>query len=187
VYSPVGNAPPYFALGFKDAEVAKAIFTEWRTQLGEVDRDEQLRISIVTGIDIAHPHSYAVVVGVNLKTKPGNLPDNILTVSRVHRMDPPNPRNFDGFLSNYKRAGSYILMPAHFTLAPEPPKCFPELAIQKWELHVCPAWQLGENDPEILALRADDNPIIPDHIKEPPVIRAMQRIAWRKPGRDADD
>jgi hypothetical protein len=65
-------------------------------------------------------------------------------------------------------------MPAHFIQPSIPPRLFPELGIGKRQLHVCPAWQLRENDPELCVISPDDDPVIPEGIGEPPVLRAIQ-------------
>jgi hypothetical protein len=174
---PDSNMPPILAPGFRDAEAAQAIFKEWRARLGEVDTDEQLRVSIITGVDKTHPSSYTVVIGVNPKME-HNI--QIITTMRMNHMTPTDSSNLDNFLRQFERTQRYILMPAHFTEASVPPKFFLDLGIEKRQIRVCPAWQLGENDFDICAISPDDDPIIPKDIKEPPVLRAMQKIRDRQ-------
>ena len=58
---------------------------------------------------------------------------------------------------------------------------FPELGIGKYKLHIRPAWQIAENDPDICALEPNDEPIIPTEVTEPPVARALKQVsAWAK-------
>jgi hypothetical protein len=95
-------------------------------------------------------------------------------------MDPPDSRNLTAFLEQYERIGKYVILPAHFSDTAEFPEPFWELWIGKRELHVRPAWQIDENDPDGIAVGEDDDPIIPDGIKDAPVIRVLQRFPQRK-------
>jgi hypothetical protein len=47
-------------------ESAREIFTCWRKELGKIDHDEKLRLTIVRGIDKKNLHSYRIVVTANL-------------------------------------------------------------------------------------------------------------------------
>ena len=38
------------------------------------------------------------------------------------------------------------------------------------------AWQIGENDPEIVVLHKDDEPIVPEGVTNPPVNTVLRRI-----------
>lgn len=154
------TALPFLALGFKNEVAAKKIFEEWRYRLGKVDKQEQLYVSIVTGVDRKSPSSYCVIVGIDpeweVKGPPGS---QVVTVSRINRMDPRDSKNLNAFLEGFNRAGAYVLLPAHFTRESEPVDFFANLGIKKTRLRVIPAWQLSEHDPEIFALDADDDPM----------------------------
>ena len=52
--------------------------------------------------------------------------------------------------------------------------------IGKQNLVVRPAWQIGEHDPDVIAIKEDANPIIPDDVKNAPVLQALQRFSKRK-------
>jgi hypothetical protein len=171
------DRPPALALAFTNAEAAQSIFRGWRKRLGEVDRDERLKISIITGIDKNNPFSYKITIGTKYDSEELDSEGKyVFMVSRTHRMDPPNHKNLDGFLQRYERLGAYMLLPAHYASETEQPTLFWNLWIGKSELTVRPAWQIGENDPEVIALSKDDDPIIPEGIKSAPVIRALQKI-----------
>jgi hypothetical protein len=175
--SPELNRPPALALGFTDAEAAQSIFRGWRNRFGEVDKDELLKISIITGIDKSHPFSYKIAIGTNSNFgEQDSRGKYVFMVSRTHRMDPPDHKNLDGFLRRYKRLGAYWLLPAHYMSDAHKPELFWNLLIGKRELTVRPAWQIGENDPEVSALSEDDDPIIPEDIKNAPVIGALQKL-----------
>jgi SEC-C motif len=54
------------------------------------------------------------------------------------------------------------------------------LAIFSSQLNVRPAWEIGENDPDVIGIHDDDNVVIPDHVKEAPVLRTLERIKRRR-------
>lgn len=170
------DRPPLLALGFTDPETARSIFKGWLGKLGRVDIDDRLRLSIVTGVDKRHPHSYKAVIGMNPKFPSEDFAGRrLVLVSRICQMDPPDSKNLDGFLGRFKRVGRYFLLPASWPQDTEQPEVFFDLAIGKRELRVCPAWQLSENDPDAIAIEPDDDPIVPDDVKDAPVLRVLRK------------
>lgn len=171
------NRPPALALGFADAEAAQSIFRGWRKRLGKIDKDERLKITIITGIDKNNPFSYKITIGANYDSEEQDTKGKyVFMLSRTHRMNPSDHKNLEGFLRRYERLGAYVLLPAHYASGSEQPTLFWDLWIGKSELTVRPAWQIGENDPDINALREDDDPIIPEGIKNAPVTRALRKL-----------
>jgi tetratricopeptide (TPR) repeat protein len=172
--------PPYLALGFKNAEAGQSIFRGWRSKLGMIDRHEQLRVSIITGIDREHPANYRLVVGSNINSPQRDPKSNhFMMVYRLHTLEPSDTKNLDRFLKRYSRVGKYILLPAHVVDETTMPTPFWDLMIGKQELRVCPAWQLGEHDPDVCAIQEGDDPIIPEGVKDAPVLKAMNRFSKR--------
>ncbi len=170
---------PYLALLFRNREAATAIFEAWREEIGHQDSNEKLRVSILTGVDRDNPAAYRVTIGANpdlSALKPGA---QAVMVSRIQTMHPKDSTNLDLFLARYRRKGSYVLMPAElgqnnsFVWAPG-------LGILKRELVVRPAWQVGENDPDTCAIEVNDKVLIPEGVKDPPVLRTIERIKSRR-------
>lgn len=178
-YGCTPGMPPLLCIVFQDKEAGQAIFQTLRKRLGEVDFAEELRISIITGINRSRPFEYAVVLGSNLNIM--NIKKGFLmTTSRINRMDNVrDPRNLNTFLERYQSTGKFLVAPAAFIDPLKPPQLFVQLAIKKTELHVRPAWQIDENDPDLFALRSDDDPVIPDGETNPPVYRALDKIRSR--------
>jgi hypothetical protein len=173
--------PPYFALGFKNAEAGKRIFKGWLEKLGRVDRNEALKVTIITGIDREHPGSYKVVIGTNPQVAHDDpSSSHFVVVSRIRRVDPPDLRNLDNFRQRFEAFGKYILVPAHYVNAETETTPFFELGILKTEVRFRSAWEIGENDPDVVALKEDDNPIIPAGVKNAPVLSAMARFSNRR-------
>lgn len=176
---PDPNQPPLMALGFSDAEAGKAIFEEWLNKIGRIDSAEQLRVSIITGIDKKKPFSYSVVIGVNPKFKKDAQTNLLILVSRINRMDPSDQVNLTRFMGKYEKMGCYVLLPIHFANGSTISEPFWEYGIAKKELTIRPAWQISEHDPDAVAIKHNDEPIIPDGVDNPPVLRVLKRRVKR--------
>jgi hypothetical protein len=182
------NWPPYLALGFKNSEAGKAIFKGWLDKLGQIDRAEALKISIITGIDKDHPFNYKAVVGTNpqvARNDPSS--SHFVLVSRIHVMTPPDSRNLEMFRQRYEQGKKYVLLPAHFIDPQTQPTPFWDFGIGKTEIRIVPAWQIGEHDPDVIAIQEDANPIIPDGIEDAPVLSALARFERRRQEAAADE
>lgn len=164
MYADNANVPPVVGFGFRNIEAGRAIFKKWRSLLGERDADEQLRISIITGIDQTKPASYKVMVRSNPRIDPKDKSHRFMNiVSRFQRMDPPDTKNLDMFLKTFERFGSYWLMPMRYSGEGDtdaPPNF--DVMIEKAELVVKPAWRISEHSPEIAVISEDDEIIIPE-------------------------
>jgi hypothetical protein len=170
--------PPMLGILFTDEEAGRQIFTAWRKRFGSFDQNEEIRLVILTGIDQANPHAYRVMVGTNVKNLENDASKLIITASRFQSMEPNNSQNLDLFLQQQKLAGSFGLVPA-FGASQSDVRPATDLVIGKTEIIVRAAWQVGENDPDIVALRPDDNVIIPEGEKEAPFLKALERLRKR--------
>ncbi len=176
LFSPELDRLPLIALAFSNAEAAQAIFKGWREKLGEVDKTDMLRFSILTGIDERHPFSYKAVLGINppfVKAE-AHVKEFVLG-ARILRMDPQSSKNLDAFLVRYNRLGRYTLLPAVYSDDTEKSKVFPDLWIGKEKLRVVPAWQIGEHDQDSMAIEPNDDPIIPSGVDDAPVLRLLMK------------
>ena len=61
-----------------------------------------------------------------------------------------------------------------------PPEPLIDLALGKYELVVREAWQISENDPDIMALDPDDPPVIPLDQVNAPVLKALEKLAGHR-------
>jgi hypothetical protein len=131
----------------------------------------------VRGIDQAHPYAYNVIIGTEPTPYSGgeNL---VICTSRVHRMDAATPENLNRFLSLYNDIGALSLAPA---FAPpnwnksQIPEIEMHLRILVHHIHVRNAWEIGLNDIDMPGIRKEDNPIIPEGILDPPVLKLLQK------------
>lgn len=178
LYGWSGSAPPFMGLMFRNMEAASRIFAEWSTRFGQADKDNDLRIAIITGISKANPTHYAVIVGPNIDRieRTLGISKTFVLVSRVNRMTPETNKNLDAFLKEFDKYGAYYLMPVKL---PDKPGEVPDLEsrqyLLKGHIYVRPAWQIGEHDYDMVALDVDEDPVIPDGITDAPVLKAMAR------------
>jgi hypothetical protein len=178
LYGWSGSAPPFMGLMFRNMEAASRIFAEWSARFGQADKDDDLRIAIITGVSKANPTHYAVIVGPNIdriERMPGTGKTFVL-VSRVNWMSPATTKNLDGFLKEFDKYGAFYLMPVK---RPDKPGEVPDLEskqyLLKGHIHVRPAWKISEHDSDMVALDVDEVPVIPDGITDAPVLKAMAR------------
>jgi hypothetical protein len=176
------DEPPGLGLIFKDGAAGRAIFEELREKIGREDNDDRLRISIVTGIDKKVPAAYDVLVGTNPPaTDTERSPREIISVSRIHRMDNPNPLNLKSFEDQVTRTKRYGIFPVQASQDDEQMVMYGDLAIMKNRIRIIPAWQVGENDMDGMAIQPDDDPIIPTGVVDAPVLRLYERRKRRPP------
>ena len=108
LYASFGNStPPVLALGFKNGEMGKAIFREWRREFESSDIEDILRISILQGINKKDVHHYRAHITRSRGSidKDEAMEKAIWQLSRMQTMEPPDSKNLDWFLEDYSRAG----------------------------------------------------------------------------------
>jgi hypothetical protein len=177
--------PPFIALMFRDINAGKRIFSEWHDRWGRKDAEDALRVTIVTGIEKSNPHHYAIILGPNIDhiTEDLRRGDTVSMVSRINRMTPTTSENLTNFLKTFDKVGAFYLMPAQLpTGSRNAPVVEYNFSLLKEHLHIRPAWKIGENDHDIVALDDDDEPFIPDGVADAPVIRAIATRRARKNG-----
>lgn len=173
---PEGQFPPCIGLMFENEAGARDIFTGLIERLGKKDENDELRICIVTGVDKKSPPHYRIHIGSNINAYEKSYDQRqFVMVSRINTMTPDSDKNLTMFLDAYKKFGVYCLIPAFFEDNLNEPKVIRDLPIFKSKLVIKPAWEIGENDEDFAVLKADDDPIIPEEIKNAPVIKALER------------
>lgn len=174
-----GNPPiPGLALMFEDIEAGVKIFRGWRKRLGNLDRDEWIGLTLITGIDRHYPSHYRVAISVNENYLSHKLPstDRFTMVYRMQDMTPTDSTNLERFLELYKRSGRYRLAPGLLTDPQSMPPYARDLYIEKTQLRNIAAWQIGPNDPACAALGGIEEPLIPSDANDPPVLKVLERL-----------
>lgn len=169
------GAPPILGLLFQDEVSGRQIFEGWRYRFGRIDSEEQIRVLFVLGVSKRNPLFYRVSIGTNLDLLDAKNPNQpILIPNRSQTMEPEDTTKRELFFDQYRKVGKFLLVPAFGT--PESFRPALDLAIGKTQLAVRNAWELGLEDPDVMALRAGDDPIIPDGVKDAPVVAALKMM-----------
>src|SRR6266581_9382973 len=131
------QSPPVLALAFRNGDVGKEIFDHWRKELGKVDNERRLRLTIIRGINKQNVHAYRVMVGSNPEASGSIASSKLLfMMSRIHTMEPSSDRNLSAFLANYTATNSFFFAPAALQHDSVQPEVFLENPILKYDLHV---------------------------------------------------
>lgn len=168
------DQPPILMFLFKNAEAGKKIFKAWRERFGNVDERDELRITLVRGIEKENPHHYRIGVGANIEKElsPAKL---IATTVRSNTMTPTSSENLERFLADYKKYSCFWMVPGTFGEDGRP-DMDRSLSILKEKVIIRDAWEIGLNDPDSTLIRKVDDPIIPEEKSESaPVIELMKR------------
>ncbi len=175
-----GHAPPIMAFLFTNTNAAIKIFERWRKRFGERDVNEEIRISILRGVTVSNPHHYRVLVTSEI-TQEKLLPKKTyVSVGRVNYMEPNNSENMNRFLTDYHKFGVFGLTAAIVSNSTQP-HFLTHLTVKKSKIYIKEAWQVKQNDPELMAINADDNPIIPNGVDNPPILKALEwKITQKK-------
>lgn len=165
-------APPILALLFENAEAGMKIFKGWREELGEVDK---LRIAILRKISRDSPHWYRIVIGNDPTSElVANDVKQVVMVSRFNTMTPDSSANLERFLVAYGLTGEFILGQARMN--GDQIELVEENQILKKRIVVRDAWEVGPHDPDCVAIKSDDDPIVPEGVEDPPVSKVIERL-----------
>jgi hypothetical protein len=89
-------------------------------------------------------------------------------------MTPSSSDNLERFLSAFNASGKYILSFARVEGSEAEISASDQ--IEKNQLIVRDAWEIGRNDLDCVAIQGEDDPIIPDGVKGPPVAEVLAEI-----------
>jgi hypothetical protein len=171
------GARPFLGLIFENEQAAESIFAEWRSDFGSSDDNDEIRISLITGISLKAPLRYRMHItsGACARTNGsgGGREQTFIIVSKKNTMEPASSKNLDYFVESYRAGAEYELVPV--VLVNNEPKVRFDLALIKRHLVIRPAWQVSEHDPDGIAIEPDDDPIIPAGVTNPPVEKVLAR------------
>lgn len=170
------NQPPLLGLIFGDAEMADAIFEEWQTRFGREDANDEIRISIIKGIEKSKPYNYRGCISRDMNSVEKDSTTRFVSVVRMTTMTPTDHKNLEFFQRAFARIGCYYLLPVVFNREGKP-EIRPDRAILKRKFNVREAWRIGRHDIDSPAVTPHDNVIVPDGEESPPVYELFE---WRK-------
>jgi hypothetical protein len=161
-------------LAYADIDAATKIFDQWINRFGTEDKLDLIRITIIKGVDKGNPYWYRVHISANIKIENSQQSSKFFTiVSRIHEMNAENPANLNNLVDFFKTMKKYTLFPARFSFQGNKIEPVFNKGILKTNLIVKDAWEIGENDLDRAVIKSGDNPIIPDSVKEAPILKIL--------------
>ncbi|HEY0021186.1 MAG TPA: hypothetical protein VGC13_33090 [Longimicrobium sp.] len=170
---------PVLGLLFRHATPPEQIFLQWREELGTRDTQERLRVVIVRGIDRTDPHAYRIVLGVNAQRTTDDE-TRVFLIYRHLRVDATTGVNLENFLDAFQQTGEYALAPALGSEGGSFKSLLPGYVLKR-EVHVREAWQIGIHDPDMVAINADEEPVIPENENDAPVLALIRWLRTQRP------
>ena len=168
------NSPPILGLIFKDINAAREIFRDWKKVFGDVDINDELRVSVVLGISRANPTWYSLGVGTEVDGKIITHNTHVMSSTRVNTMQPTSSLNLERFIEAYKFQGRFVLAPAD-QKGENQPDILIEEGILKQKLEIRNAWEIGLHDLDRVHIhKGVRDPIVPENIEEPPIASILQ-------------
>lgn len=168
-----------FGLGiticFAEKEYGIQIFEEWIRNLGNIDKKNKIRITIIKGIDKNNPYWYRVIINTNIDEDNVDYNKCYILSSRIHDMKAVNDSNLKLMESIYKKDGKFMLLPGEFKNNGQIMEPIVNKSIIKNNIYFRNAWEIGEGDLDSVGIRKDDQPILPKDIKNPPVIELLKK------------
>jgi len=156
------SSPPLLGLAFENGDAARKIFEGWRKQFGDNDENEELRISIIEGNIPGKEPGYTVHVGSDWEVTMRRLrsrgfgadKDLLCAISRLNRMTPsPSSKNLAEFKNAYRKFKTYYLVGGVTNAAATEVVPMHDLRIHKGRIHFRTADEIGEHDPDAIAIR----------------------------------
>jgi hypothetical protein len=166
------DGTPGLTLLFDDEKAAESIFDDLKSEVGEVDKSNKLKISIIRQISKRSPAHYRVCISENFAFDDRKM---VQMVARKNTMTPSTSDNLDRFLADYRASKKYILSYGIVTNEKLLPSSSDRRMINKFDITVIDAWEVGPNDIEIMAIDKNDDPIIPKNVENPPILEALKR------------
>ena len=172
LYHPQEGAGIILSYGNPDA--GKRIFDKWIEKFGHVDKDELIKITIIKGVDEKHPYWYRVHISSNIESSNSDNSNKLLTItSRIHEMEANTSQNLNDLIGMFNITKRYQLYPAKISEKGNDIVPYFDKGILKTSLTIKEAWEIGENDLDRVVIRGNDSPIIPEGVKDAPVLKIL--------------
>jgi hypothetical protein len=158
-------------LAFENEEAGRQIFEDWVKRLGNEDKEEEIALTIIKGVDKNNPHWYKVHIAGNIKPLESGV--LLTTVSRFYELEASTSENLDKLIQGFRHLKQYKLCNARVESDGNIKPDF-ERAILKRNLAIVEAWKITPNDIESLAILKGDCPIIPEGVSNAPVLEVLE-------------
>jgi len=159
-------------IAYEDFESGKKIFEKWINKFGKVDKNNEIRVSIIKGVNKDNPDWYRVHICKNIEISQNN--GFISSVSRVHEMRPQSSENLEKIINAFTLMKRYKLYPAKATKNNSIENPLFSLGILKTTLIIKNAWEINENDIDRAVIKENDNPITPNDVEDAPILKILK-------------
>jgi hypothetical protein len=159
-------------IAYEDGEEGKKIFDDWIKRFGIEDKEDQIRIGIIKGVDKNNPYWYRVHVGSNINKESllqGHLSQSVY---RFHEMNASSFQNIDCIIKGFNKHKSYRLCPAKIIGGNKIEPYFDRVII-KHHLHIKEAWEIGNNEIDSVVIKKNDTPVIPNNVDNAPILEVL--------------
>ena len=203
-WHPTSEMPPVMGLVFADWPKGIELFKSWVDAVGNVDAEDDLRVAILEGYMPGQAPGYTIRISPSLNEYLDEDDDGRNYIGRVMRMHPPEaqppgssvpkaavsaepvipsmmpnlPGNIDmlaRFKEEYKRHGEFMLAPV---VQRDDNQLYMNVhqGIIKRELVIRHVSEIGENEPDMFALReCDDDKVIARATEQ--IQKAFEQVA----------
>ena len=112
------KTPPIIGFVFENEKYGNKIFSNLKTRFGDIDKKEEIRLSIINEISKENPQYYKVHLGTDYnvitdKLKESNIEPTdayFMSITRIHEMNPPkDSTNLEVFKHAYAYAKKYYI------------------------------------------------------------------------------
>lgn len=166
----------YLALLFENIEYGNDIFEEWMKNEDKMP----LKVMFVTKINKNNMSWYRTIVTLDPKRYMQMYPDMkeryVAIPSRRHTMTPSSSQNLEMFYKFYAQEKRCKLIPLKIennrVVLDE---SFPPKGIDLYNIEFRDAWTIEESEFASCAIEKDDDPFIPEGMKEAPVINLLKK------------
>lgn len=172
---------PIMIFMYRDITYGKKIFEKWESDFKE--KKLNIKITIITGVDKAHPTWYKVLVSPDMRKSltEEDIKNHryVVAASRFHLMQARDDLNIRYLREAYNMRQvvgiTAIEMDSNNAMTQDPQRRYPKV-IPVRDLEFREAWTIGVNDEASMAILPTDTPIIPEDRKEyAPVIELIQK------------
>ncbi len=162
-------------LAYENFDEGKKIFDRWINKFGNEDKLESIKITIIKGVDESNPYWYRVHISANIDTQNPLQSNKLVAIaSRIHEMNANSPENLNKLIGLFNTIKKYKLYPARISNDGKNIEPYFDKGICKTTLTIKEAWEIGENDLDRVVIREDDRPIIPERIKDAPILKILK-------------
>lgn len=164
---------------FENESGAKKVFQDLIDIVGRDDKEGKIILSFIKGINKNRIYDYRIMIMGKAKI-PRDVKENYIvqTPTRIHEMNCDNDRNInvlENIIKNGNKPKITILPIIKCNDSQINPLTDYEIKLSK--VNIKQAYEIGKGDAESMAIKKDDDPIIPSEVENAPIKELLELIA----------